>query len=252
MTDKGQQKRKMSKSSGGYKALLQSLDEDVSRGLGRSIALKSGSRKGRSCCCRCMRSWIVYACVALILASVLFLAIGIPMMLRLPMSSPYHWTHWKQMFYPPLPPTGPPDAADAADAGHDPQSPNNATEDGWMGNHTQPLFYDPEDAASGASGASGTHLYNDQQQQQALNLIQKAVVQMRQVIHWSKERYDRVPKIHLIIAATTLTSVTLAVLAVFIYRRLARRQRRRTIGKLVTDLQSGDNTLLLHSDSEDD
>ena len=76
MTDKGQQKRKMSKSSGGYKALLQSLDEDVSRGLGRSIALKSGSRKGRSCCCRCMRSWIVYACVALILASVLFLAIG--------------------------------------------------------------------------------------------------------------------------------------------------------------------------------
>ena len=49
---------------------------------------------------------------------------GIPMMLRLPMSSPYHWTHWKQMFYPPLPPTGPPDAADAADAGHDPQSPN--------------------------------------------------------------------------------------------------------------------------------
>ena len=66
----------MSKSGGGYKALLQSLDEDVSRGLGRPVPLKSGRRRGR--CCGCSRPWIVYACVTLVLATAVFLAIGSP------------------------------------------------------------------------------------------------------------------------------------------------------------------------------
>ena len=54
----------------------------------------------------------------------------------------------------------------------------NVTEDGSSGNLTAPLFYDAE---NDASGTSGTHPHG----QQTLNLIEKAVVQMRQVIHWS-------------------------------------------------------------------
>lgn len=53
---------------------------------------------------------------------------GIPLMLRLPTSSPYHWTHWKQMFNPPgsplLPSTLTPDAPDAPDTADDPQVPH--------------------------------------------------------------------------------------------------------------------------------
>ena len=107
-----------------------------------------------------------------------------------------------------------------------------------------------------------------------------------------KERYDSMPKVHLIIGLSSLLLVVLTVIWVLVYRRIARRRRRRTLGvfktiiihinyvnrlfliiifffllfnyltvcnqlnfelqKLVTDLQSGDNSLLLNSDSDED
>ena len=87
--------------SGGYKALLQSLDErDVSSGLGRSIALKKNATRS-GCCCSCCRSWLLYTCVAVAVVSALMLVVGVPLLLSLPVTSPYHWTHWKQMVMPP-------------------------------------------------------------------------------------------------------------------------------------------------------
>ena len=76
---------KMSKPS--YQALLQSLDEnDVSRGLGRSIKI----RKRTGGCCRCCGPSIMWTCIVLLILMGLVLSIGIPLLL----SSSLPWRQW--------------------------------------------------------------------------------------------------------------------------------------------------------------
>ena len=76
---------KMSKPS--YQALLQSLDEnDVSRGLGRSIKI----RKRTGGCCRCCGPSIMWTCIVLLILIGLVLSIGIPLIL----SSSLPWRQW--------------------------------------------------------------------------------------------------------------------------------------------------------------
>jgi len=244
--------------SGGYKALLQSLDErDVSSGLGRSIALKKNATRS-GCCCSCCRSWLLYTCVAVAVVSALMLVVGVPLLLSLPVTSPYHWTHWKQMVMPP--------ESTASSAHHhhpnvvpvnqsrvsDGQGQGSVNDGPILGNHTEPVFGDDDHSDPIDHADHSDHLEEHEQSQLTLNLAQKTVVLVREMLQWSKERYDSMPKVHLIIGLSSLLLVVLTVIWVLVYRRIARRRRRRTLGKLVTDLQSGDNSLLLNSDSDED
>ena len=94
-------------------------------------------------------------------------------------------------------------------------------------------------------------------------------------IFFQREEYDKTPKIPLIIGLSALLLVIMTIIWLVVYRKIRRRQRRRTIGvcrnfvkkkiekwnqifklnfnvqKLVTDLQSG-KTLLNSDDSEEE
>lgn len=86
--------RRMSSS---YKALLQSLDDDVVRGLGRQIKLKNEryANRRKTCCSRCCASAFTrWLCVLLCLAVGLAASVAIPMVIVLPVDSQWHYRHW--------------------------------------------------------------------------------------------------------------------------------------------------------------
>ena len=84
--------------SSSYKALLQSLDDDVVRGLGRQIKLKNdrySSKKRKTCCSRCCASSITkWLCISLCLIVGLAASIAIPMVIVLPIDSQWHYQRW--------------------------------------------------------------------------------------------------------------------------------------------------------------
>jgi hypothetical protein len=226
-------------SSGGYKALLQSLEEnDVSRGLGRPVALRKGKRSG--CCRRCF-PWF---CLVTVILTGLVLSIGIPVLMTLPADSPYHWRRWlpeRIIFW-----SHPHRADGSAEDGFDPSIINGTAVDvdgdssfSILGNHTEPVFPDLIQEADRGEGADAT-------------LIERTMAKMREMISWSREQYEKMPKIPLIIGLSSLLLVIISLIWLVIYRRVVRNQRRRKLGKLVTDLQSGDNSLLLNSDDSDE
>ncbi|XP_046448606.1 uncharacterized protein LOC124197268 [Daphnia pulex] len=215
--------------SSGYQALLKSLDEterDVSRGLGRSVKI----RKPRKCCC-CSGA-AMWTCLALVIVCGLVISVGLPILLTVPVDSSWHWKHWMPWA----------------------NRVNSSTND-------QHLLLGAEgEDSNGTVVWSGLDLSSEPEADLAVNnnqtttsvkFIHDAITHLHQMMEWTREQYDKTPKIPLIIGLSALLLVIMTIIWLVVYRKIRRRQRRRTIGKLVTDLQSG-KTLLNSDDSEDE
>nr|CAH0101918.1 unnamed protein product [Daphnia galeata] len=222
--------------SSGYRALLQSLDEtekDVTRGLGRSVQI----RKPRTGCCRCCCSnGAMWTCIALVILSGLIISIGLPILLTVPVESSWHWKHWIPRYW----------------------TQEVTANSSLSTNEDQHLLAAEEDNGTVWTDLSTPEAkqVNNQTDAATVTFIKDAIDHLHEMMEWTasvslREQYDKTPKIPLIIGLSALLLVIMTIIWLVVYRKIRRRQRRRTIGKLVTDLQSG-KTLLNSDDSEEE
>ncbi|KAI9563026.1 hypothetical protein GHT06_010483 [Daphnia sinensis] len=222
----------------GYRALLQSLDEtekDVKRGLGRSVQIR---KPARSCCC-CRSNALMWTCIATFVLTGLVISVGLPILLTVPVESSWHWKHWMPRFWNEVATNSSSSSIISTDEG---QQHVFATENGRDNGTASSTIGHP--SAMPETGAVGNATAS-------VTFVRETIAHLHQMMEWTREQYDKTPKIPLIIGLCALLLVIMTIIWLVVYRKIRRRQRRRTIGKLVTDLQSG-KTLLNSDDSEED
>lgn len=209
---------------------LDETEKDVKRGLGRSVQIKKPTR-----CCRCCRSnAAMWTCIAALVLTGLVISVGLPILLTVPVESSWHWKHWMPHFWNEVATN----SSSSIGQGQHVIATENGRDNGTVSSTIGHPSAMPEAGAVANATASVT-------------FVRETIAHLHQMMEWTREQYDKTPKIPLIIGLCALLLVIMTIIWLVVYRKIRRRQRRRTIGKLVTDLQSG-KTLLNSDDSEED